>query len=164
LNQKGIDLLLKAYKIAAQKIKAPLILAGNGKDKAKIEKYRQKLGLKNRVFLVGKVQGQKKEELLSKAKVVCIPSRYETGSVVATECLLLKKVMAAFDIPSLKEITQNQAIFAKPFDVDDLADKMIYAFKNAEKISQSIKFKPLPSWDEIVQEQEKFYLKIVKGL
>lgn len=161
IHQKGIDLLLFAFKKIANKIKAPLYIAGEGREKEKIRKYIKKLGLQKRVILLGKVEGEKKNNLLKKARVVCFPSRYEVCSLVVGESLLLKKPIVAFNLPEIKEVTQNQAIFAKPFDIDDLAAKIIYAYQNAPKISQSIKFKPLPSWDEVAKEQEAFYKKVL---
>jgi len=41
---------------------------------------------------------------------------------------------------------------------------MIYAFENAQEISQKIKYHPLPSWDEIAKKQENFYFKVIGRL
>jgi hypothetical protein len=41
-----------------------------------------------------------------------------------------------------------------------LAKKIVYAWENSDKISRSVKFEALPSWDEAAKIQENFYLKV----
>jgi len=162
IHQKGIDLLLKAFSRIIKVMDTKLYIAGEGKDKGKIIELINKLNIKKKVELLGKITGNKKIRYFSQARLVCIPSRYEANSVVAAECVHLKKVVVAFNIPVLAEATQNQAVYAQPFRIDDLADKMIDAYQNAEKIQKKLKFRPLPSWDKLAALQEKFYFQIIK--
>jgi len=157
IHQKGIDLLLRAYRQVLETKKIPLIIAGDGRDKKKIQKEIKKLGLERNVTLIGSVKGEEKYKFFQNAKIVCIPSRYETGCLVALEALAYGKVIVAFDIPVLKETTQNQAVYAKAFDTNDYAQKILYAYQNAAKIASKIKIKPLPTWEEIAKKQEEFY-------
>lgn len=162
IHQKGLDLLLRAFAQIVRNIPGSLLIAGEGRDKDRIQKMIRKLKLSRQVKLIGRISGKDKFNILSRARIVCIPSRYETSCIVASESLLLKKAMVTFDIPVLRETTQNQAIYARPFDIEDLAEKLLYAYKNSAGISSKIKFKPLPTWDEVAKKQEEFYLKIIR--
>lgn len=162
IHQKGIDLLLKAFSRIVKAVDIKLYIAGEGKDKGKIIKLINKLNIGKKVELLGKISGDKKIKYFSQARLVCIPSRYEANSVVAAECVYLKKVVVAFNIPVLVEATQNQAVYAQEFNIDDLAQQITYAYKNAEKIQKELKFKPLPTWDKLAALQKKFYYQIIK--
>jgi len=139
----------------------PLLIAGEGKDKEKIEKLIKKLNLEKEVSLIGKIVGREKLTYFQKARVVVVPSRYETGCIVINECLLLKKAIVAFNNPVIVEQSQNQAVYAESFNIDDLTEKLIYAWENASKIAKKITYQKLPSWDEAAKMQEDFYLKVI---
>ncbi len=161
IHQKGLDLLIKAYSKIPNKAKMPLLVAGEGKDKEKIEKLIKVLNLEKYVKLIGQIVSKEKIRYLQEARIVVVPSRYESGCIVANECLLLKKAMVTFDNSALVEQSQKQAVFAKSFDIEDLAKKIIYAWENASEISKKMIYKPLPSWDEAAKIQEDFYLKVI---
>ncbi len=161
-HQKGIDMLLRAYNKIVDELNVPLYLAGDGRDRLKIQKTIDSLRLSNKVKMLGKISGQEKRTLLAEARIVCITSRYEAGPVAVYESLAFQKTIVAFDTPVLKEATQNQAIFAQAFDVQDLAEKILFAYQNAEKLSVKIKIKSSLNWDETAEIQENFYLKVFK--
>ena len=81
MGQKGIDLLLQAYKQIKNKINYPLVIAGNGPDKEKITTLISKLSLTDSVRLIGPTYGDVKAKVLSKALFVTFPSRHEGFSL-----------------------------------------------------------------------------------
>lgn len=74
VDQKGLDLLLRAYSLARETIRIPLVIAGTGTENEmkKLHKLISGLGLEGSVQLVGKINGDSaKKELFQKA-VVCV--------------------------------------------------------------------------------------------
>src|SRR6185503_19100543 len=65
-DQKGIDLLIDAYKKISAKINVPLVIAGSGsaRDTSLIEQKILQSGLQDKIHLMGRVSGAKKNMLL----------------------------------------------------------------------------------------------------
>ncbi|MET0493796.1 MAG: glycosyltransferase [Actinoplanes sp.] len=107
IAQKGMDLLLDAYAAAAPHIRADLHLAGDGPDAEVLLARVQALGIEHRVHWLGRVDGAKRFDLLARAQLVCMPSRYETFGMVAAEALAVATPVVAFDIPCLRALVHD---------------------------------------------------------
>ena len=125
IEQKGIDLLIKAYAKVAEKIKYPLLLAGHGPDKAKILDLINKLGLGSKVKEVGSAYGEKKTKLIEKALYTVFPSKHDELSVWALESLASGLPIVAFDLLDSKWISNDVALKAKPFQIDEYATLLL---------------------------------------
>ncbi|MGW7007793.1 glycosyltransferase [Streptomyces sp. NPDC054933] len=104
IAQKGLDLLLRAYAQAAPHIDAQLHIAGDGPDEAELRALAQELGIAERVRWLGRVDGTARFDLLAGARLVCMPSRYETFGMVAAEALATGTPVLAYDIPCLSAL------------------------------------------------------------
>lgn len=104
IAQKGLDLLLRAYAHAAPLIDAQLHIAGDGPDEGVLRALAQELGIAERIRWLGRVDGTARFDLLATARVVCMPSRYETFGMVAAEALATGTPVLAFDIPCLRAL------------------------------------------------------------
>jgi glycosyltransferase involved in cell wall biosynthesis len=124
--QKGLDLLLEAWARVAPLLSDDLILAGDGPDEAALRAQVSALGLEGRVRFVGRVAGPARFDLLAGARVVAMPSRYETFGMVAAEALAVSTPVVAFDIPCLRNLVGSRTGIAVPaFDTDALADALV---------------------------------------
>lgn len=134
-NQKGLDLLVDAFSSIKHQTDARLVIAGSGlpKDEKKLRDKIRQLGLTDRVTLTGRVEGRRKEQLLSGCKLVVIPSRLETFGVVALEAMAYAKPVVTFDIEGLKWLPAGSALKAKPFDYKDLGTKLLKVLNNPQK-------------------------------
>ncbi len=84
---KGIYDLIDAVKlIDTSKIPVVLRIAG-GDQVNECKKYVEKCGLDNIIRVIGWVEGNKKEELMSISDVLILPSYYESFGMVAIEAL-----------------------------------------------------------------------------
>lgn len=130
--QKGIDLLLEAFKKASSKIKTNLYIAGGGSllDEKKLKDKVKALGLMDKVRFLNKVKGTKKTNLFTRTKCVVIPSRYEAFSLTAIESLSFGKPMICFDIRGLKWIDSGVALKVEPYSVNKLANSLVEVSKN----------------------------------
>lgn len=127
IEQKGIDLLLKAYARVAKQIQYPLILAGHGPDEKKIRKLLKELGIENNVQIVGPTYGKKKEEIIAKSLFVAFPSRHDELSLWALEALASGMPLVAFDLPESQWVAGNVVLKARPFDIDEYASLLLRA-------------------------------------
>ncbi len=104
IAQKGLDLLLRAYAEAAPRLDARLRIAGDGPDEAELRALADRLGVADRVDWLGRVDGAARFDLLAGARLVCMPSRYETFGMVAAEALATGTPVLAYDIPCLRAL------------------------------------------------------------
>ena len=107
IEQKGLDMLLQAFASISGKTSCELLIAGSGPDEAKVRELTRRLGVAERVTFVGRVPPADRFELLASAKVVAMPSRYETFGLVAAEALAVGTPVVAFDIPCLRSIVST---------------------------------------------------------
>jgi len=103
-SQKGIDLLVQAFALIADKVDEDLVIAGDGPDEAKVRRLVDELGVAKRVRFLGRVSGDSKRLVLDQARILAVPSRAETFGIVAAEGLARGTPIIAFDIPCLREI------------------------------------------------------------
>lgn len=164
INQKGIDLLLKAYQKIADKIQYPLIIAGNGPDEKKVKEMIEKLGLEKKVSMIGAAYGEKKNKILSESLYVAFTSRHETFSCFALEALASGLPLIAFDIPGLSWVNNKCILKAKAFNTSDYANILLRA-SNSRKIKTISKnargFARKYTWSKVAVNFEEFFKKII---
>lgn len=109
---KNIQLLLNA----AQSIGYPIKIAGD------INFYNNGIDLQNRnIEHLGKLDTGDIAKALSKASVFVLPARYEPFGLSALEAALSGCALVLGNIPSLREIWQDNALYVNPDDAGALA-------------------------------------------
>ncbi|GAB2935402.1 glycosyltransferase family 4 protein [Rhodococcus aerolatus] len=125
VEQKGLDLLLEAYAAVADRVSADLWLAGDGPDVARVRALAAQHGVAERVHLLGAVAGSRRFDLLAQARLLVVPSRYETFGMVAAEALSVGTPVLAFDIPCLAELVgADVGRTVAPFEVAALGAEL----------------------------------------
>lgn len=164
LDQKGLDLLLQAYALGKEKIAYPLVIAGDGPDKQRVEKMISDLNLSRQVKLVGFADEAKKKELFSKAKFVAFPSRNEGFSLVSLEAIASGHTLVGFDIPSLSFAKDSVATKVKPFDIPAFAKALIKESKDnsSQKEKMCREFAKQYSWDTVAKQFETFFYEVLQ--
>lgn len=169
LNQKGLDLLLKAYSLISEKIKYKLAIAGAGIDSEldKLEAMIASLGLKDKVEMIGRVRGKKKDEAFKKAAFVAVPSRCESFSLVALEALSYNLPVVSFDIAGLKWLPAKHCAKAKQFSEKELSQK-IFKLSEDDDLRQKMgetgrQFASQFNWGSRAKEYESFILEILNN-
>jgi len=162
VDQKGIDLLIEAFKqFHIQNNEYQLIIAGDGdpKEIAKVNEMIKSLNLKKFVVIKGKVAGKTKESLLKNATCVVVSSRFETYSLVALEAMSHGAPLVCFAIEGLKWIPQNSAEKVKPFDTMQLSKALLKVISDTKHTQQMIKggnaYAKQFTWDSIVKQYER---------
>jgi glycosyltransferase involved in cell wall biosynthesis/LmbE family N-acetylglucosaminyl deacetylase len=169
INQKGLDLLLRAYKRVSKNNAEKLVIAGSGvkKEVTLLKKRIRELKLEDCVEYIGKVKGDKKIRLLKKAHLLVIPSRFETFSIAALEAFSFSLPIVCFDIAGLSWVPKECALKARPFSETALA-KSISQLLNNERLRNKTgrcgqKIVKNYSWDKAYSKYDKFFKEIIKG-
>lgn len=103
--EKGFDILLSAFaNIANLFPKIDLILAGDGEERASLERTIKGFGLIGRIFITGRATPAEVVRLLNGCELVVIPSREEPFGIVALEAMAAGKPILAARVGGLPEI------------------------------------------------------------
>ena len=100
-QQKGIDVLLRA----AVDVDASFAVAGDGAERAELERRAVELGVADRVRFLGRRTDV--GELLAAADVFALPSRYEGTSLALLEAMAAGKPVVATAIGGNDEIVED---------------------------------------------------------
>jgi len=167
VDQKGIDLLISAFKKFYEKNENyKLIIAGSGdtREIAKVKEIIRKENLEKEILLKGKVAGKVKESLLREATCVVISSRFETYSLVALEAMAYGTAVVCFAIDGLSWIPKNVAKKIKPFDIESLAKALTSIVSDKEATQKTVKeanvYAKQFTWDAIA----KKYIEYISSL
>jgi glycosyltransferase involved in cell wall biosynthesis len=121
---KGADKLIQAFLMIQSRFpKATLVMAGPDEWQV-VEKFRQKImkaGIGNRVLFPGMVIGVKKQELLARADLFCLPSDGEGFSMAVLEAMASKTAVLISPgcyFPAVESVHAGKIV---PPSVDDLA-------------------------------------------
>jgi glycogen synthase len=167
ITQKGLDLLISALEIIKDKLPFKIVLAGNGpkEDEDRLNDMIKQKGLAEKVSFVGRVDGQKKIDLLANCAFGLYPSRFEDFPLVPLEFAALGKPLVCFDIPGLAWVPTNASIKAKSFEVQSLAEsilKMSTDTQLRQRMSQeAIPFAKKYGWNSIAEQYAEFCHEVI---
>ena len=120
---KGIDLLIEAFNLFAQKNKEwKLDIVGEGKEENTFKKLIEKYKLEDRVAIhpfTNHIQ-----EYYSGAQVYVLSSRWEGMPLVLVEAMSHGLPIVTSDLPVSKEILGDFGMYFKNGDIEDLAQRL----------------------------------------
>lgn len=166
VDQKGLDLLLKAYTEIQKDVDIPLVIAGTGSscEIARLKKLIHAHRLADKVKLLGRISGVQKEEFYRKTLIGLVPSRYETSPLVVLEMMSYGISVVGFSIPGLVWASRNATVQVPSFDTHLFAQAVIsLAHDKARYKSISANARIMAegrSWG-IVSEKYKQYIEFV---
>ena len=115
---KNLELLMRC----ASELPWPVIIAGDGESQ---------FATTVNVSLLGKVSPQEVAEHMARASIYCLPARYEPFGLSILEAALSGCALVLGDIPSLRELWNDAAIFADPGDQSALLRALSRLIENA---------------------------------
>ncbi|MCG8404719.1 MAG: glycosyltransferase family 4 protein [Phycisphaerales bacterium] len=105
--EKGFDVLVEAMKVVwARHPDVQLVIAGHGKDEARIKKALHEAG-NGRVRFMGFVCGQQKEEAIKHSRALLLPTRAEGYPNCVLEAAACAKPVVGSDIPELAHLKRE---------------------------------------------------------
>lgn len=168
LNQKGVDLLLRAYARVPEGRRLPLVVAGHGYQWAEYQALVRQLKLEKWISTPGRVNAEQRVELLSRCRFVCVPSREETFGMVILEACAAARPVVLFDRSPMNEVAAPGCVTVPAYDIDAYAEAMadMAGAGQTEVLargSQGRKWATRFRWEEISKRQEAFYLETLQG-
>ena len=139
-DQKNQILILKAIKYLKNRIPVKLLIIGRGKNYMGLKKFIYENKLEKNIILKKFVSNP--YPFLKLSDVFILSSNYEGLPNVLLEAQLFKKIIVSTKCPTgPKEILLNgkAGLFFKMDDYKDLSRKIIYVYKNKQRLKNMIK-------------------------
>ena len=143
------------------------MLAGTGPDEDALRERVERHGLADRVYFAGWTAGEAKARLLAGARVVAVPSRFETFGIVGAEAVATGSVAVIFDIACLREVVPGEVGVRVPLTGDDVTDVAAYARAlhrayddetlRARAAAEGPRLAAVHDWDALALAQERVY-------
>jgi glycosyltransferase involved in cell wall biosynthesis len=99
--QKGFDVLLEAF--AGVPIPVDVLIAGDGPERPRLERMRERLGLHGRVHLLGNMDAAAVAGLYRGSAVVAVPSRWEGLPLVCLEAMASGRAVVASRVDGIPD-------------------------------------------------------------
>ena len=167
--EKGIQHLIAAMpKILAGYNDAKLVIAGKGGMIDELRREAESLGLGQKVYFAGYVNGKDVPRLYKAADVAVFPSTYEPFGIVALEAMLSERPIVVSDIGGLNEIVQHRENGMKCYagNANSIADSILELLYNPELCTSVVKKAKAKvrneyNWNKIAQDTHFIYQKAI---
>lgn len=127
----------------------------------RLEEKVKKMNLQESVLFYGEVSDEELSDLYKNALALVVPSFMEGFGLPVLEAMANKCLVLASDIPSLKEICQDSAIYFDPNDINDMVNKMEAVFSSdnhhGDKIKEGFERAKIFSWEKMAKETLDIY-------
>ncbi len=167
-KEKNVDLILRAFKIASEKMSATLVIAGSGAEKKKLQDLAHELGLDSRVVFTGFVPDADLPSLYAISDVFIIAGVAELQCLVAMEAMASGLPVLAVRAMALPELVKDGVggMLFEHGDVETMAQQMVEIFSDHElrkKLAQGA-FAEIQKHDmqQVIQQFEEIYSTVMK--
>jgi len=130
VEKNGVDILIRAInelKVKSYKVcRVKLLIAGEGKERKKLERLVSELNLKNEVIFAGEIKLGEIAEYYKIADIFCRPSRTEGFGNVFIEAMAAGAPVVATNVGGIKDFLKDgeNGLTCKVEDPKDLAEKI----------------------------------------
>ena len=166
IRSKGLDILLRAIKNI--ELNCKLLIAGDIEQTPKYKKEILTLSKNINVEFLGLIKNKNKLlEYIRNCKLFIYPSSYEAMSIMLLEAASQKVPIICSDIsPNSAVFNDDEVLFFKVNDVDDLGAKIKWALDNMPGMQAKIekaylKLKTKYQWKDIAKEYDKLFTKLM---
>ncbi len=127
IEQKNYERLLQAFSrvVATMDEEVRLVLVGDGDNRSQIEREVSRLGLEEQVTLTGEIKRDKVYAALHSFDVFVMPSLSEGFCNAVVEAMAAGLPIVCADIPTLREVVGEAAVFADPLDPSDMSESLL---------------------------------------
>ena len=169
VHEKGIGHLIAAMpKILENYHDSKLIIAGKGGMIDELKYQVEALGLSDKVYFTGYLNGKDVQKMYKCADVAVFPSTYEPFGIVALEAMLAGVPTVVSDVGGLNEIVEHGVTGMKSYsgNANSIADSilaLLFDHQLAAKVSKNAKakVKEVYNWNKIAQDTHFTYQKAI---
>ena len=167
--EKGVQNLIAAMpKVLASYHDAKLVIAGKGGMLDELKAQADYLGISNKVYFAGYMNGKDVERMYKAADISVFPSTYEPFGIVALEGMLAERPIVVSDAGGLGEIVEHRVTGMKSYcgNPNSIADSILELLFNPELCDNivknaKIKVKENYNWPKIAQDTHFTYQKAI---
>ena len=167
--EKGVQNLIAAMpKILNGYNDAKLVVAGQGGMLEELKQQTRALGIENKVYFAGYMNGKDVQRMYKAADISVFPSLYEPFGIVALEGMLAENPVVVSDIGGLNEIVDHRVNGMKSYtgNANSLADsilELLYDKKLCADVVKKAKTKVRNeyNWSKIAQDTHFTYQKAI---
>ena len=167
--EKGVQNLIAAMpKVLASYHDAKLVIAGKGGMLDELKAQVDYLGISNKVYFAGYMNGKDVERMYKAADISVFPSTYEPFGIVALEGMLAERPIVVSDAGGLGEIVEHRVTGMKSYcgNPNSIADSILELLFNPELCDNivknaKIKVKENYNWQKIAQDTHFTYQKAI---
>ena len=167
--EKGVQNLIAAMpKVLASYHDAKLVIAGKGGMLDELKVQADYLGISNKVYFAGYMNGKDVERMYKAADISVFPSTYEPFGIVALEGMLAERPIVVSDAGGLGEIVEHRVTGMKSYcgNPNSIADSILELLFNPELCDNivknaKIKVKENYNWQKIEQVTHFTYQKAI---
>lgn len=167
--EKGIQYLISAMpKILSRYHDAKLVIAGKGGMLDELRQQVKALGIENKVYFAGYLNGKDVQKMYKAADISVFPSTYEPFGIVALEAMLAENPVVVSDIGGLNEIVQHRengmkSYAGNPNSIADSILELLFDYQLSANIVKKAKQKVKNeyNWNKIAQDTHFTYQKAI---
>ncbi|HET8838485.1 MAG TPA: N-acetyl-alpha-D-glucosaminyl L-malate synthase BshA [Flavobacteriaceae bacterium] len=133
---KRIDNVIEIFYLIQQKIKAKLMMVGQGPEREMAENMVEKLGIQDKVIFMG--QSNEVDKILCFSDLFLLPSEKESFGLAALEAMVHGVPVISSDAGGLPEVNKNgvSGFLCELGDVQNMAEKAIYILENENRLNE----------------------------
>ena len=137
---KNLGRLIEAYKIICDRIPHDLVIVGKNKgfitgDNTLIQKIKN---YSDRIRFTGKVNDTDLKQYYKQAELFVFPSIYEGFGLPPLEAMAAGTPVLSSDAASMPEICGDAVLYFNPYDINQLAQKILEILNNDELVMKYI--------------------------
>lgn len=167
--EKGIQYLISAMpKILSRYHDVKLVIAGKGGMLDELRRQVRALGIDNKVYFAGYLNGKDVQKMYKAADISVFPSTYEPFGIVALEAMLAENPVVVSDIGGLNEIVQHRengmkSYAGNPNSIADSILELLFDYQLSANIVKKAKQKVKNeyNWNKIAQDTHFTYQKAI---
>ena len=167
--EKGVQHLIAAMpKILEGYHDTKLVIAGKGGMIDELKQQVHYLGIDEKVYFAGYMNGKDVQKMYKAADISVFPSTYEPFGIVALEAMLSENPIVVSDIGGLNEIVQHKengmkSYAGNPNSIADSILELLYDHKLCAEITRKAKNKVRNeyTWSKIAQDTHFTYQKAI---
>lgn len=165
-HRKGLDVLLKSFKIVLEKIDCILLVVGKG-DQTEARTLATSMEFLDNVFFTGFVDDITLKKCYQLCDVYAIPSRLEGFGLTVLEAMVAGKPVVATNVGAISELIKNKenGILVESQDIDCMSDAICMFLqtgappRNYEE--NGVYFmKDIFNWEKNAKEIEHIYMQL----
>ena len=128
VERKGCEYLLRAFSLIQEQLPdVRLVIAGDGRDRKKLEGLSHSLGVADKVVFLGRVSEEEKTGILAGADIACFPSLYgESFGIVLIEAMAAgAKVVLGGNNPGYNSVLEEKKeLLVDPRNIEQFAARL----------------------------------------